>query len=90
VTITHSFADFNLHPQLMTNLSRRGYTTPTPIQDQAIPHVMVGKDVVGLANTGTGKTAAFLLPILHTIANDLSQGALIVVPTRELAVQGEC
>lgn len=89
IAVTHSFTDFGLHPQLMTNLTRRGYTTPTPIQDQAIPAVMSGKDVVGLANTGTGKTAAFLLPILQTIATNLQEGALIVVPTRELAVQVE-
>lgn len=89
VAITNTFADFGLNDILMTNLTRHGYTIPTPIQDQAIPHVMAGKDVVGLANTGTGKTAAFLLPILHTIANDLQEGALIVVPTRELAVQVE-
>ncbi len=87
--IMHSFADFDLHPLLMRNLSARGYETPTPIQDQTIPVIMQGKDVVGLANTGTGKTAAFLLPILHTIANDPEQGALVVVPTRELAVQVE-
>ncbi|MEP7167301.1 MAG: DEAD/DEAH box helicase [Candidatus Woesebacteria bacterium] len=87
--ITNTFADFNLHAQLMSNITKHGYTEPTPIQDQAIPAAMLGKDVVGLANTGTGKTAAFLLPILHRIANNPQEGALIVVPTRELAVQVE-
>lgn len=85
----HAFTDFGLHPQLVENITRHGYTTPTPIQDQAIPHLMVGKDLVGLANTGTGKTAAFLLPLIHKIMQDREQGALIVVPTRELAVQIE-
>jgi superfamily II DNA/RNA helicase len=84
---TNSFADFNLHPQLLHNVTAHGYTQPTPIQDQSIPTIMAGKDLVGLANTGTGKTAAFLLPIIHTIAHDPQAGALIVVPTRELAQQ---
>lgn len=83
----HAFTDFGLHPQLISNVSLHGYTHPTPIQDQAIPVIMVGKDIVGIANTGTGKTAAFLLPLIHTIAHDPQAGALIVVPTRELAQQ---
>lgn len=89
VTFTpeHAFADFGLHPQVLHNVSSHGYTHPTPIQDQAIPVVMSGKDIVGIANTGTGKTAAFLLPLIHTIAHDPQAGALIVVPTRELAQQ---
>lgn len=85
--ITHAFADFGLHPVLLANVTRHGYTTPTPIQDQAIPVVMEGKDIVGIANTGTGKTAAFLLPLFDKIARSPQEGVLIVVPTRELAVQ---
>lgn len=85
--VTHQFADFGLHPQILQNISQHGYITPTPIQDQAIPALMAGRDVVGIANTGTGKTAAFLLPIIHKIAEDNDQGMLILAPTRELALQ---
>lgn len=83
----HTFADFGLHPELLKNVLSHGYTTPTPIQDQAIPALMEGRDVVGIANTGTGKTAAFLLPLLHKVMNDPNQGVLILAPTRELALQ---
>lgn len=83
----NQFADFGLSDQLMANIQQRNYTTPTPIQDQAIPALMGGRDVVGIANTGTGKTAAFLLPLIHKIDADPTQGALILAPTRELAVQ---
>jgi ATP-dependent RNA helicase RhlE len=83
------FKTFNFHPQVAAGVTAAGYTTPTPIQEQGIPPVMQGLDVMGLAQTGTGKTAAFALPILHR----LMQGergkvrALIVAPTRELAEQ---
>ncbi len=83
------FQKFNLHPQVAAGVKAAGYTSPTPIQEQAIPSVMAGCDVMGLAQTGTGKTAAFALPILHR----LMQGergrvrALIIAPTRELAEQ---
>lgn len=83
------FQEFNLHPKVAAGVDAEGYTTPTPIQAQGIPSVMAGQDVMGLAQTGTGKTAAFALPILHR----LMQGkrgqvrALIVAPTRELAEQ---
>jgi ATP-dependent RNA helicase RhlE len=83
------FTAFNLHPQVSAGVQEAGYTTPTPIQAQAIPSVLAGRDVMGLAQTGTGKTAAFALPILHR----LMQGkrgqvrALVVAPTRELAEQ---
>ncbi|HCM37193.1 MAG: DNA/RNA helicase, superfamily II [Candidatus Gottesmanbacteria bacterium GW2011_GWB1_43_11] len=83
----HAFSDFPMHPQLKQNIILRGYTIPTPIQDQAIGPILEGKDVVGIANTGTGKTAAFLLPLLHKITHDRTQRVLIVAPTRELAVQ---
>lgn len=85
--VEHQFTDFHLLPQILANIEHCGYTQPTPIQDQAIPALMMGRDVVGIANTGTGKTAAFLLPLIHKIANDPQQGVLIVAPTRELAVQ---
>ena len=83
------FTAFNLHPHIAAGVKAAGYVTPTPIQAQAIPPVLQGRDVMGLAQTGTGKTAAFALPILHR----LMQGAhgrvraLIVAPTRELAEQ---
>lgn len=85
--VTHSFADFGLEPELQQNILRHGYTTPTPIQDQAIPLILEGRDVVGLANTGTGKTAAFLLPLINRVLLDTNQGVLIMAPTRELALQ---
>jgi ATP-dependent RNA helicase RhlE len=83
----HTFSDFALHPQLKQNIISHGYVTPTPIQDQAIPHLLEGRDVVGIANTGTGKTAAFLLPLITKIMQNRSENVLIVTPTRELAVQ---
>jgi len=86
-----TFDSFSLHASLMTNVNRIGYTTPTPIQNEAIPHVLEGRDVMGLAQTGTGKTAAFVLPILHrlltTPAKSRSPRTLILAPTRELAEQ---
>lgn len=85
--VTHQFSDFQIHEQIKKNVSDRGYTSPTSIQDQVIPHVLDGKDVVGIANTGTGKTAAFLLPLINKIAFDKTQKALIIAPTRELAMQ---
>ncbi len=84
-----NFESFNLHPRVAAGVKQLGYTTPTPIQTQAIPIVMQGRDVMGLAQTGTGKTAAFGLPILHRLM-DGPRGhvrALIVAPTRELAEQ---
>ncbi len=88
VEIKNSFVDFNLNPYILRNLLDKKFTTPSPIQDQAIPHILQGRDMVGLANTGTGKTAAFLLPLLHKISlNPQTESALIVAPTRELAQQ---
>ncbi len=88
-----SFADLGLSPSLLKALPAAGLTTPTPIQAQSIPHIMAGRDLMGLAQTGTGKTAAFGLPLLHRIL-DLGHPpqprhvrALILVPTRELANQ---
>jgi ATP-dependent RNA helicase RhlE len=84
---THQFGDFSLNTLLKTNLQTRGYITPTPIQDQAIPAGLSGSDVVGIANTGTGKTAAFALPILHKLMQEPQYRAIIIAPTRELAQQ---
>jgi ATP-dependent RNA helicase RhlE len=83
------FSKFNLHPHVAAGVTAAGYVTPTPIQAQAIPPVLQGSDVMGLAQTGTGKTAAFVLPILHRLMEG-ERGrvrALIVAPTRELAEQ---
>lgn len=85
----HTFADFDIHPLLKKNITAKGYVTPSPIQDQAIPHGLEGRDVVGIANTGTGKTAAFSLPILNRLLNEPFARALIIAPTRELAQQIE-
>ncbi|HEY0708335.1 MAG TPA: DEAD/DEAH box helicase, partial [Polyangia bacterium] len=88
-----SFSDFALHETLKKNLAAEGYTTPTPIQAQAIPALLSGRDMLGCAQTGTGKTAAFALPILDRLTrNPRAQGsrgmrALVLLPTRELAVQ---
>ncbi|WP_042996403.1 DEAD/DEAH box helicase, partial [Bordetella bronchiseptica] len=93
---TRTFADFGLHPLLLKSIADTGYTNPTPIQAQAIPVVVEGRDVMGAAQTGTGKTAAFTLPILHRLmplANTSASPArhpvraLILTPTRELADQ---
>jgi ATP-dependent RNA helicase RhlE len=85
----HRFADFNITEELKKNIIAKGYTEPTPIQDRAIPHVLQGQDVVGIANTGTGKTAAFLIPLINKVLEDRSKRILIMVPTRELAQQIE-
>jgi ATP-dependent RNA helicase RhlE len=85
----HKFSDFALHALLHANLAAKGYEAPSPIQDQAIPVGLTGKDVIGIANTGTGKTAAFALPILQRLITDSRSAALIVAPTRELAQQIE-
>ena len=83
----HKFADFHVEPELKANIAKKGYIVPTPIQDRAIPHILKGGDVVGIANTGTGKTAAFLIPIINKLMHDRRTTALIMVPTRELALQ---
>ena len=84
-----SFSSFNLHPQVAAGILASGYDEPTPIQQQAMPAVLAGRDVIGLAQTGTGKTAAFGLPILQRLLSG-PRGqvrALIIAPTRELAEQ---
>src|SRR5579864_910239 len=88
-TTTNSFADFALHPLIQSNLEAMGFTTPSPIQDQAIPAGLSGQDVIGLADTGTGKTAAFAAPLLHKLLTTTDTKALILAPTRELAQQIE-
>lgn len=85
----HNFSDFQITEQLKKNILAHGYTTSTPIQDQTIPSILEGKDVIGIANTGTGKTAAFLIPLINKVLTNRSEKVLIVVPTRELAVQIE-
>lgn len=85
-----SFAKFGLHSRVEAGIKTAGYTTPTPIQEQSIPAVLAQRDVLGLAQTGTGKTAAFVLPILNRLLEGGKRGtirALIVAPTRELAEQ---
>lgn len=83
----NKFADFQISESLKRNVIAKGYEIPTPIQDQTIPEILAGRDVIGIANTGTGKTAAFLLPLLNKVILDRNYKALIVAPTRELAVQ---
>ena len=77
-----SFESLGLRPRLLDAVSDMGYTTPTPIQSEAIPHVLEGRDVVGCAQTGTGKTAAFVLPTLDRIKPEGVVHALVVTPTR--------
>ena len=83
------FKDFHFAPPLAKAIAQCGYSTPTQIQQQAIPHLLQRKDLLGLAQTGTGKTAAYLLPTLQTLLAQQKKGvrALILVPTRELAEQ---
>jgi superfamily II DNA/RNA helicase len=85
--IKHSFADFKFSAMTNANLARRGYTTPSPIQDKTIPLTMRGADIIGLARTGSGKTAAFLLPLIQKAEANPDFQALILAPTRELATQ---
>ena len=88
-----SFSELALRPELQKALADQGYATPTPIQAQAIPHLLEGRDLLGIAQTGTGKTAAFTLPILQKLASNESRPrsgqprTLILTPTRELAIQ---
>ena len=89
IEVENTFADFGFQEQLAKNIAARGFTEPTAIQDQAIPIVMDGHDIVGLANTGTGKTAAFLLPLIHKTLQDKNERTIILAPTRELALQIE-
>ncbi|MEK7127871.1 MAG: DEAD/DEAH box helicase, partial [Patescibacteria group bacterium] len=83
----NSFNNFNVVQQIKNNILSKGYTTLTPIQDEVIPLILEGKDVVGIAKTGTGKTAAFLIPLINKCFLNRNQRVLIITPTRELAVQ---
>jgi ATP-dependent RNA helicase RhlE len=85
----HMFSDFKLYPQMQTNLRAMGFAIPSPIQDQTIPAGLLGRNVVGIANTGTGKTAAFAIPVLNRLIAESNSTALILAPTRELAQQIE-
>ncbi len=85
--IKNSFHDFALSDQLLHNIVYKKYSQPTPIQDQAIPSILEGRDVVGIANTGTGKTAAFLIPLIHKVLTNRNEKIFILAPTRELALQ---
>ena len=87
------FQSLNLNENIISALQKKGYTHPTPIQLQAIPHILAGKDFLGIAQTGTGKTGAFALPIIHNLSENHQKNspnqisALILTPTRELATQ---
>ncbi len=85
----HRFQDFDVDPVIQRNLIAKGFEVPSPIQDQTIPLALNGSDVIGIANTGTGKTAAFAIPVIHRLIADREAKALIVAPTRELAQQIE-
>jgi len=84
---TSSFENLQINFQLKNNIQAKGYKSMTQIQDQAIPHILAGKDLIGIANTGTGKTAVFLIPLINKVSKDRNQKVLIVAPTRELAEQ---
>lgn len=83
------FEELSLHPKLLSAIQEIGYTELTPIQEKSIPHGLEGKDITGLAQTGTGKTVAFLIPVVHTILTKNIQkvSALVLAPTRELTIQ---
>ena len=86
-----NFSDLGLSPEVLTAVNESGYTTPTPIQEQAIPYVLMGRDVLGCAQTGTGKTAGFTLPMIDILASGRARArmprSVIIAPTRELAAQ---
>lgn len=84
---TMAISELKISDQLKQNITNRGYTTLMPIQEQVIPAVLADKDIIGIANTGTGKTAAFLIPIIEKIIHKQSFQVLIITPTRELAFQ---
>lgn len=83
----YSFRDFGFCPELQANLDKRKYSSPTPIQDQALKPILEGRDFIGLADTGSGKTAAFLLPLIEKVYKNKYEKVLIIAPTRELAIQ---
>ena len=83
----NSFMDFGLNPKLAENIKLKGYIKPTQIQDEVIPQILKGRDILGIADTGTGKTAAFALPLIEKILKNPNERILILAPTRELAMQ---
>ncbi len=83
----NTFSDFLIDDQIKENIKSKGYVLPTPVQDQAIPLLLEGKDIIATANTGTGKTAAFLIPLVHNVVAKKTNKVLIITPTRELAAQ---
>ena len=86
--MTSNFSEFDLQPQLVQTIADLGYVVPTPIQSTVIPAMLSGQDVIGQSQTGSGKTAAFSLPILHNLQTGQRQvQCLVVTPTRELAIQ---
>src|SRR5439155_971323 len=82
-----SFEGLGLSTDMLARIGQAGYSSPTPIQRMAIPHALAGQDVIGCAQTGTGKTAAFVIPIIERLADGRGTRALILAPTRELAMQ---
>ena len=89
VAIKNDFAAFPIVEQIKANIKSKGYLIPTPIQDKVIPLIINNQDVVGVANTGTGKTAAFLIPLINKVFKNRNEKVLIITPTRELAAQIE-
>ncbi len=85
--VTHAFTDFSLDRGLMENIRAKGFSTPTPIQDQVIDAILAHRDIIGTAQTGTGKTAAFLIPLIQKVTLDRAQRVLVIAPTHELAFQ---
>src|SRR6266508_315229 len=85
----NNFSELSLSPALQGNLARHNFVTPTPVQADSIPPALAGQDVLATAQTGTGKTLAFVLPILQNLSAEPGKGvrAVILVPTRELAMQ---
>ncbi len=83
----NSFTDFGLNAELTKNIKLKGYVKPTQIQDQVIPQIIKGRDILGIADTGTGKTAAFALPLIEKVLKNPNERILIMAPTRELAMQ---
>src|SRR5437899_12591834 len=86
VTVS-SFEGLGLSADMLAGIGTAGYSSPTPIQRMAIPHALAGQDVIGCAQTGTGKTAAFVIPIIERLADGRGPRALILAPTREVATQ---
>ncbi len=83
----HQFQDFKIVENLKQAIINKGYVLPTPIQDRTIPQILLGSDLVGVANTGTGKTAAYLIPLINKVLMNRKEEVMIIVPTRELAIQ---